>query len=367
MFKGKPVICTHGHISTPPHFRAYAANLMSLRSPGGDDLKIPDGPMQAAMDRHLQMLDERSIDFQLISARPVAMFHWERPFIQEKWARTTNDTIAQQCRMTKRFAGIAHLPQSPGLNMTKCVAELEYAVKELQFVGATLNPDPGGDKLSPGVDNEAWWPLYEKAEELDATLIVHPSVTKDPRVEMIPHSYQFNNLTEETLATLLFEQGKVFERFPKLRIVICHCGGALRRLQATGEVYDACQPADAPGNKIGSSGQDSGGQVGTGRVRRAKKPKPILSNNLFFDTCAYDPWFLAAAMRQRGPAQMVFGSEVPGSGSAMQNPFTGKPSDDVVATINQFDFLNDEQRTDIYWNNPRKVFPLLDKFGLFQA
>jgi predicted TIM-barrel fold metal-dependent hydrolase len=365
MFKGKQVICTHGHISTPIHFRGYAANLIALRNPGGDDLKIPEAAMQEAMSRHLKMLDERNIDIQLISPRPVAMMHWERPFIQEKWARTTNDTIALQCSMEKRFVGIAQLPQTAGLNIKKCVAELDYAVKELGFVGATLNPDPAGDRQSPGLDDEAWYALYEKAEELDATLVVHPSVSKDPRIERLSHSYQYNNLTEETLATLLLEQGSVFERFPKLRIVICHCGGALRRLQASGEAYDACLPLDAPGNKIGVSGQDSGGQVGTGRVKRVKKPRPDLRNNLFFDTCAYDPWFLGAAIHQRGPAQMVFGSEVPGSGSAQQNPFTGKPSDDVVATINQFDFLTDEQRMDIYHNNPRKVFPLMEKLGLF--
>src|SRR4051812_4096949 len=193
MFKGKQVICTHGHISTPPHFRAYAANLIALRSPGGDDLRIPEGPMRQALDRHLQMLDERNIDIQLISPRPVAMLHWERPFLSNKWARVTNETIAQQCRMVpKRFAGVAQLPQAPDLNMKACVEELDFAIRELGFVGATLNPDPGGDRQAPGLDDEAWFPLYEKAEALDATLVVHPSITRDPRVEQIPHSYQYN-------------------------------------------------------------------------------------------------------------------------------------------------------------------------------
>ena len=26
------------------------------------------------------------------------MMHWERPFLQHAWTRTTNDIIAQQCR-----------------------------------------------------------------------------------------------------------------------------------------------------------------------------------------------------------------------------------------------------------------------------
>ena len=55
--------------------------------------------MDTALKRHLRMMDERNIDVQMISARPVAMMHWERPFLVEKWSRTTNDVIAQQCRM----------------------------------------------------------------------------------------------------------------------------------------------------------------------------------------------------------------------------------------------------------------------------
>ena len=45
--------------------------------------------------------------------------------------------------------------------------------------------------------------------------------------------------------------------------------------------------------------------------------RPDLSDNLFFDTCAYDPHFLTAALKQRGVPQMVFGTESPGSGSAL--------------------------------------------------
>ncbi len=35
MFNGRPVIDVHGHMSTPPHFRPYAYNLVSLRTADG--------------------------------------------------------------------------------------------------------------------------------------------------------------------------------------------------------------------------------------------------------------------------------------------------------------------------------------------
>ena len=87
--------------------------------------------------------------------------------------------------------------------------------------------------------------------------------------------------------------------------------------------------------------------------------RPDLSRNLFFDTCAYDTAFLTAALRQHGVQSMVFGTETPGAGSATINPFTGRPADDLLATIDALDFLSSEQKTDLVYTNPLRVFPLL--------
>jgi hypothetical protein len=56
---------------------------------------------------------------------------------------------------------------------------------------------------------------------------------------------------------------------------------------------------------------------------------------------------------------MVFGTEVPGSGSHLRNPETGKPADDVLALLDRLDFLTDEDRRKIIYDNPRRVFPKL--------
>ncbi len=190
MYNGQKVIDVHGHMSTPPHFRAFAYNLIALRSPGGTDLEISKELMDGALARHFRIMDERNIDLQMISPRPVAMMHWEAPFIVNKWTRVTNDIIHQQCQMhPDRFVGIAQLPQNSKLNTSNCVPELVRCIKELGFVGALVNPDPGADRQTPGMDMEYWYPLYEKAQELKAPLIVHPAISRDPRIEIIPHNY----------------------------------------------------------------------------------------------------------------------------------------------------------------------------------
>ncbi len=346
MYHGQKVIDVHGHMSTPPHFRAYAYNLVALRTPSQDDLHISDELMETALARHLKMLDENNIDLQMISPRPVAMMHWEWPALVEKWTRTTNDVIFQQCQKHgDRFIGIAQLPQHATLDTGNCVAELERCVKELGFVGALLNPDPGADRSAPGMDREYWFPLYEKAEELGAPLIVHPGISHDPRLQIIPHSYQYNNITEETLATLLLEHSDVFDRFPNLRVVICHCGGALDRMVQHGR----------------SSGQAGGGQVGMA-TRQAAEPverRKDRSANLFFDTCAYDRDFLTTAIHQRGVGQMLFGTESPGSGTGVLNPETGRPADDLVPVIDRIEGLSEADKQKIFSGNALRIFPLL--------
>jgi predicted TIM-barrel fold metal-dependent hydrolase len=362
MYNGKKVIDVHGHLSAPPHFRGYAMTLMAIRTPQEQSLSIPEAAMQQALDRHLRAMDERNIDTQLLSPRPVAMMQWERPFLVEPWTRTTNDVIHQQCQAhPDRFVGLAQLPQSAGLNIEACCTELERAIDKLGFVGALVNPDPASDSQSPGMDDKAWFPLYQRAEQLQATLIVHPSISKDPRLEHLPHSYQLNNLREEALATLLLEHSDVFDRFPKLRIVICHCGGALRRIMDVGDKVDAINPSQNDDNVVKSSGKPRGGSGGVGVAFKDTESAADRSGNLFFDTCAYDPWFLSAAIHQRGVNRMVFGSEAPGSGSAQLNPVTGKPTDDVVALIDSFQFLSMEQKSAIFHDNPLRVFPLLAK------
>ena len=322
MYNGQTVVDVHGHMTTPAGFRQFLAEIVSQNTPGRK-LEVTDEQLENAQQRHLKFMDERNIDVQLIGPRPIAMWHWMRPFLQEFWAETTNNVIARIVKLhPDRFRGMAQLPQCATSKDTgNCLPELERCVKELGFVGAYLNPDPAGDKQTPGVHEEYWFPLYEKAVQLDVPLMIHPSVTYDRRLEVIPANYQMNNYLEEFIAMQLLTHSKVFQIFPKLRITICHCGGGLNRFIPTDK------------------------HVGQGDF----------SNNLFYDCCVYDVHYLEAAIKQRGVDQILFGTESPGSGGAVR-PETGKPSDDLIPVIDQLRFLTAEDKTKIFQKNPLKVF-----------
>ena len=347
MYDNPPVIDCHGHMSTPPEFRAVAMHLQSNRSPHNAPLRIDENRLKLSTTRHIQMLDERNIDIQMISPRPVAMMQYERRFIVHNWTHTTNNVIKELCdALPDRFVGIAQLPQNSEEDTSHCVAEFERSINELGFVGALVNPDPGADRQYPGMNHEYWFPLYEASEALDAPLIVHPSVSKDARLDIIPSSYQYNNLTEEVLAILLLRHSDVFQRFPKLRIVVCHCGGALDRFI----------PNAPPSGQVGG-GQAVGPQAAP--QEDTHEEQKDLSKNLFIDSCAYDPGFLSTAIKQWGVSQVVFGTEAPGSGTSDLNVETNKPSDDLIPVLERFDFLTNDDRRKILHDNAMRVFPLL--------
>jgi hypothetical protein len=65
-------------------------------------------------------------------------------------------------------------------------------------------------------------------------------------------------------------------------------------------------------------------------------------------------------IKQKTPQQVVFGTEAPGSGAAKRSD-TGLPGDDLVPVIGGFDFLSDEDKNDIFYDNAFDAVPLLTK------
>ena len=79
------VVDVHGHMTTPAVFRQFLAETVSQNTPNRK-LEMTDEQLETAQQRHLKFMDDRNIDIQLIGPRPIAMWHWMRPFLQEFWA-----------------------------------------------------------------------------------------------------------------------------------------------------------------------------------------------------------------------------------------------------------------------------------------
>ena len=338
MYNGTKVLDIHAHVSGPGNGGQYLALLLASNTPlpadprgkGAPQFGIGEQGWAASLKRHVDMMDDHNIDAQLIGPRPFMMMGWMQKHLLPRWTRFVNHMIAHQCTVhPTRFAGAAMLPQNADApDLKHCLPELEYCHNELGFAGAYLSPDPTGDRRSPGMDDPYWDPVYAYCEKHGLPIIVHGTNCTDPRLKTIPHNYQIGFVWEQYLATQLLSHGDVFKRFPGLKVVMCHCGGALDRFIKTD-------------HHLGQ--QD-------------------LSKNLFFDTCVHDIDYLEAGIKQRTVKQIVFGTEVPGSGGALR-PETGKQADDLVPIIGAMKFLSDKDKVDIFHHNVAKVCPALAKIS----
>jgi len=334
VYNGVKVLDVHGHVSAPGATRETLANALASNSPIKTDIRAGKAAGLSADDfrktgqRHVDLMDDHNIDVQIIGPRPFLMLGWMQPHLLPGWTRFVNDSIAKQVELfPDRFLGAAQLPQlSNAPDLSHCLPELERCHKDLGFVAAYLSPDPAGQRTTPGMHEAYWYPVYEYCQKNELPIIIHGTNSQDPRIGIIPQNYQIGFVWEQYLATQLLSHGDVFERFPELKVVVCHCGGALDRFIPTDSHL---------------SQRD-------------------LKNNLYFDTNALDLNFLEAAIKQRGPDRICFGTEVPGSGGAVR-PETGKMGDDLVPVIAGFPFLSEEDKIKIFNGNPLKVFPAFAK------
>jgi uncharacterized protein len=148
-------------------------------------------------------------------------------------AHEANDAIAEAVRLhPDRYAGFAALPTTVP---DAAANELERMVKEHGFKGALINGHIKGRYL----DDEFFWPIFERAEELQVPIYIHPT---PPPKAVIFASYAGNYPPEITglLATgawgwhietavhiLRIILSGAFDRCPKLQLVIGHMGEGL--------------------------------------------------------------------------------------------------------------------------------------------
>jgi predicted TIM-barrel fold metal-dependent hydrolase len=338
VYNDVPVFDVHGHVSVPQAANSFLVLMLGSNTPMDSPIgSAVAGPARVTLDDfraaaagHVKYLDDRNIDVQIIGPRPFLTMGWMEPHLVPAWTRYVNDMIHQQCTFfPNRFLGACLLPQlSDAPDLANCIGELNRCVSEYGFVAAYASPDPAGRRTTPGMHEAYWYPLYERCQELDIPIIVHGTNSLDPRFRVVPHNYQLGFLTEQYLAGQFLGHSDVFSRFPDLRVVICHCGGALDRFIPTDPHL----------------------------------PQKDLSANLFYDTCGYDLVFLEAAIRQRGVDRMVFGTEAPGSGRAVR-PETGRTSDDLVPVIGGFEFLTAADKKKIFNGNGVRLVPAFAKLS----
>jgi len=326
------IIDMHGHWLSPG-LREWGWGLISLRN-ASDNAKPLRG-VDEENDTNIKCMDERGIDVQILSIRPVSMLHSENPYISIPWARVYNNVLAEAIsRKADRFRAMATLPQ--GADMEASVQELERAVKELGFVGAIVNPNPKGNDSMEPLDDEYWYPLYDKAQELDAPLFIHAAYLEGPRFLRYRLSYMLGQTLEETMAGPTLVYGGVLEKFPRLKLIICHGGGGIP--------YQLGRFLNPPGREEAA-------------LYGSRYTGPFLDGfrKLYFDGTLYTNEALELLIKVVGPDRVLFGTETPGRGSF---EYEGRKLDDLKPAVEGIEWLTGPQKKMIFEDNAKKVFNL---------
>jgi 4-oxalmesaconate hydratase len=324
------IIDCHGHYTTvPAAHKRYRQQQLEGESP--QPAQIADDEIRESIEQNqLRVMRERGSDVTIFSPQASAMeHHVPDPRIASDWARACNDLIFRVTELfPESFAGVCQLPQTPEGNLGACVAELRRCVDELGFVGCNLNPDPsGGHWTSRPLTDESWFPVYDAMVELDVPAMIHVSASCNPNAHTLGAHY----LNADTSVFMQLVEADLFDRYPTLRFVIPHGGGAVPY---------------------------HWGRYQGLATRLERPPLDRLLDNVFFDTCVYHTPGVALLARVIPVENVLFASEMLGAVRGV-NPETGSGWDDTKRYVDALD-LPAEARRQVFELNARRVYPRLD-------
>jgi 4-oxalmesaconate hydratase len=327
------IIDCHGHYTTAPReLETYRQR--QLANPDDTSLappKMADDQIRESLENaQLKFQRERGTDLTIFSPRASAMgHHLGNASSSLRWSLVCNDLIHRVCNLyPENFVGVCQLPQAPGVRPANCLDELERCVKELDFVGCNLNPDPsGGHWTDPPLTDHWWYPIYEKMVELDVPAMVHVSSSCNPNF----HATGAHYINADTTAFMQFLTSDLFKDFPTLKFVIPHGGGAVP--------------------------YHWGRYRGLAQDLKRPPLNELLLNNVFFDTCVYHLPGIELLLKVIPIENILFASEMVGAVKGI-DPGTGHNFDDTKRYIDAVT-LSEDDRWKIFEGNSRRVYSRL--------
>jgi len=196
-------------------------------------------PPMNNINQRIKDMEQAGFDMQILSLAlpPLDIFPGA---MDETLARAVNDELAQICHdHPSHFMAFATLPF---LDLERTVRELERCVDELKFQGAVIGSNINGI----GLDDKILYPFYERMSDYDLPIHIHPRAPADKG------NYKDYRLgvmiafeMDLCIAVVRLVMGGVMERFPTIKFIVSHLGGAIpylaERIQDCYEAYPECQ------------------------------------------------------------------------------------------------------------------------------
>jgi aminocarboxymuconate-semialdehyde decarboxylase len=230
-------------------------------------------------------MDLQGIDVQVLSVPPPQYYYWLEPDLAVRACRLEHERFAEVVAAhPDRFAAVGNLPMDhPKL----AVEVMEEAARDFGFGGFSISADVCGADL----DDRRFDPVWERAVELDLTVIMHPQgFTHGERMR----EYYLVNVVcvplASTLAVTRMILGGVWERHPDLRMVVMHGGGYL-------PFY------------VGRT--DHAFSVRPEARRHITRPPSEYLAKLHFDTTVFEPRLVELLVERYGADHVLLGTDYP--------------------------------------------------------
>jgi aminocarboxymuconate-semialdehyde decarboxylase len=286
-----PIIDFHNHYYPPRYLKALQSSESAVQVtfndqghalihyPGDYNIAVPG---QIDLNVRRKMLDDHGIDIQVYTLTTPGT-HVEAPATAAHLASMVNDEFAEGIAAhSGRFTALATLPLN---DPAASVKELDRAIRQLKFRGAMLFSNVNHVALA----DERFYPLYELANDLEAVLYIHP--THPLGVEAMTDFWLMplvGFLFDTTLAASKLVFTGVPERFPKIKWVLTHLGGAIpylaERLDRGYRAFKEC------------------------RVNIQRPPSEYLKK-FYYDTVNFNPDALKLAIAFAGADHLLAGSD----------------------------------------------------------
>jgi aminocarboxymuconate-semialdehyde decarboxylase len=233
------------------------------------------------LEHRIAYMDGVGVDMHVLSLM-APMVYWAPPSFGLTLSQVYNDACAAACaKYPRRFAGMAMVPvHEPAL----AVAELERVKNHAGMRGVIIGTEINGRNL----DENEFFPVYAKCEELGWPLFVHP--INPLGGERMSRHYMRNllgNPIEIGVAGYSLILGGVLDAFPKLEVMLPRAGGnvpwGIGRLERTVDRWP--------------------------QFAKASKPATDYLRRFYFDTIVENREILTALIGLAGADRLLFGTD----------------------------------------------------------